>query len=170
MLLDIKNFAQNQRERQNLLNQEADLAFKQLCKTIEDIPTTEFDKFFNPKLKKEIEHYYQDIEYYHQHATYNKPKATLEIDITKESLIGIYKKVNDNTSAIDYWDARRKADNVMYSMDIANEIIIDGLTKRLSDYLKSADENLIIKTGNQIKFDDRSRYRMIVQYPTTELP
>lgn len=30
MLLDIKNFAQNQRERQSLLNQEADLAFKQL--------------------------------------------------------------------------------------------------------------------------------------------
>lgn len=43
MLLDIQNFAQNQRERQNLLNQEVDLAFKQLCKTIEDVPTTEFD-------------------------------------------------------------------------------------------------------------------------------
>lgn len=170
MLLDIRNFAQNQHERQNLLNQEVTLAFKQLCKTIEDVPTTEFDKFFNPKLKKEIEDYYRDIEYYHQHATYNKPKATLEIDITKESLIGIYEKVNDNTSAIAYRDARRKAENVIYSMDIANEIIIDELTKRLSDYLKSADENFIIKTGNQIKFDDRSRYLMVIQYPTTELP
>lgn len=170
MLLDIQDFAQNQHERQNLLNQEVTLTFKQLCKTIEDVPTTEFDKFFNPKLKKEIEDYYRDIEYYHQHATYNKPKATLEIDITKESLIGIYKKVNDNTSAIAYRDARGEAENVMYSMDIANEIIIDGLTKRLSDYLKSADENFIIKTGNQIRFDDRSRYRMVVQYPTIKLP
>ena len=163
MLLDIKNFAQNQRERQSLLNQEVDLAFKQLCKTIEDIPTTEFDKFFNPKLKKKIEYYYQ-------HVDDDKPMNTLEIDITDSSLIGIYKKVNDNTSAIAYRDARRKAENCIYSMDIAYQIIIDRLIKRLSDYLKSTDENFIIKTGNQIKFDDRSLYRMVIQYPTTELP
>lgn len=163
MLLDIQNFAQNQRERQTLLNQEVALAFKQLCKTIEDVPTTEFDKFFNPKLKKEIEYYYQ-------HVDDNKHQDTLEIDITDRSLIDIYKKVNDNTSALAYRDARRKADNVMYGIGTANQIIIDGLTKRLSDYLKSTDENFIIKTGNQIKFDDRSCYRMIVQYPTTELP
>ena len=55
MLLDIQDFAQNQRERQELLNKEVALTYKQLCKTIEDIPTTEFDKFLNPKLKKEIE-------------------------------------------------------------------------------------------------------------------
>lgn len=163
MLLDIQNFAQNQCERQNLLNQEVDLAFKQLCKTIEDVPTTEFDKFFNPKLKKEIEYYYQ-------HVDDNKPKNTLEIDITDSSLIGLYKKVNDNTSAIAYRDARRKAENCLYSMDIAYQIIIDRLIKRLSDYLKSTDENFIIKTGDQIKFDDRSLYRMVIQYPTTELP
>lgn len=163
MLLDIQNFAQNQRERQSLLNQEVDLAFKQLCKTIEDIPTTEFDKFFNPKLKKKIEYYYQ-------HVDDNKPMNTLEIDITDSSLIGIYKKVNDNTSAIAYWDARRKAENCIYSMDIAYQIIIDRLIKRLSDYLKSTDENFIIKTGDQIKFDDRRLYRMVIQYPTTELP
>ena len=161
MLLDIQNFAQNQRERQSLLNQEVDLAFKQLCKTIEDIPTTEFDKFFNPKLKKEIEDYYQ-------HA--DKSQDTLEIGITDSSLIDIYKKVNDNTSAIAYRDARRKADNVIYSIDTANRIIIDGLIKRLSNYLKSTDENFIIKTGDQIEFEDRSLYRMVVQYPTTELP
>lgn len=163
MLLDIKNFAQNQRERQSLLNQEVDLAFKQLCKTIEDIPTTEFDKFFNPKLKKEIEDYYR-------YANDNNPKNDIKINIDDDSLISIYKKVNDNTSAITYRDARRKAENCIYSTDIAYQIVIDGLTKRLSDYLKSADENLIVKTGNQIKFDDRSRYRMVIQYPTTELP
>lgn len=166
MLLDIQDFAQNQRERQNLLNQEVTLTFKQLCKTIEDVPTTEFDKFFNPKLKKEIEDYYR-------HADDNpnyKPIDTLKINITDDSLISIYKKVNDNTSAIAYRDARTKAENCIYSTDIAYQIIIDGLTKRLSDYLKSADENLIIKTGNEIRFDDRSRYRMVVQYPTTELP
>lgn len=50
MLLDIQDFAQNQRERQELLNKEVALTYKQLCKTIEDIPTTEFDKFLNPKL------------------------------------------------------------------------------------------------------------------------
>lgn len=163
MLLDIQDFAQNQRERQSLLNQEVALAFKQLCKTIEDVPTTEFDKFFNPKLKKEIEDYYR-------YANDNNPKNDIKINIDDDSLISIYKKVNDNTSAIAYRDARRKAENCIYSTDIAYEIIIDGLTKRLSDYLKSADENLIVKTGNQIKFDDRSRYRMVVQYPTTELP
>lgn len=163
MLLDIKNFAQNQCERQNLLNQEVDLAFKQLCKTIEDIPTTEFDKFFNPKLKKEIERYYQ-------HVKDGNHQDTLEIDITKNQLIKLYTKVNDNTSAIAYRDARRKAENCIYSMDIAYQIIIDRLIKRLSDYLKSTDENFIIKTGNQIKFDDRSLYRMVIQYPTTELP
>lgn len=163
MLLDIQNFAQNQRERQSLLNQEVDLAFKQLCKTIEDIPTTEFDKFFNPKLKKKIEYYYR-------HVDDNKPMNTLEIDITDSSLIDIYKKVNDNTSAIAYRDARRKAENCIYSMNIAYQIIIDRLIKRLSDYLQSTDENFIIKTGNQIKFDDRSLYRMVVQYPTTKLP
>ena len=163
MLLDIKNFAQNQRERQSLLNQEADLAFKQLCKTIEDIPTTEFDKFFNPKLKKEIERYYQ-------HAKDGNHQDTLEIDITKNQLIKLYTKVNDNTAAAAYRDARTKAENCIHSMDIACQIIIDGLIKRLSDYLKSTDENFIIKTGDQIKFDDRRLYRMVIQYPTTELP
>lgn len=163
MLLDIQNFAQNQSERQNLLNQEVALTFKQLCKTIEDVPTTEFDKFFNPKLKKEIEDYYR-------RADDSNHKDVLEIDITDSSLIDIYKKVNDNTSVLAYRDARREAENCIYSTDIAYQIIIDGLTKRLSDYLKSADENFIIKTENQIKFDDRSLYRMVVQYPTTELP
>lgn len=163
MLLDIKNFAQNQRERQSLLNQEVDLAFKQLCKTIEDIPTTEFDKFFNPKLKKEIERYYQ-------HAKDGNHQDTLEIDITKNQLIKLYTKVNDSTAAAAYRDARTKAEKCIHSMDIACQIIIDGLIKRLSDYLKSTDENFIIKTGDQIKFDDRSLYRMVIQYPTTELP
>ena len=62
MLLNIQDFAQSQRERQELLNKEVALTYKQLCKTIEDIPTTEFDKFLNPKLKKEIERYYQHVE------------------------------------------------------------------------------------------------------------
>lgn len=135
MLLDIQDFAQSQRERQSLLNQEVALTFKQLCKTIEDVSTTEFDKFFNPKLKKEIEDYYR-------HADDSNPKDVLEIDITDGSLIDLYKKVNDNTSAIAYRDARRKAENCIYSTDIAYQIIIDGLTKRLSDYLKSADQLL----------------------------
>lgn len=163
MLLDIQNFAQNQRERQSLLNQEVDLAFKQLCKTIEDIPTTEFDKFFNPKLKKEIERYYQ-------YAKDGNHQDTLEIDITKNQLIKLYTKVNDSTAAAAYRDARTKAENCIHSINIARQIIIDGLVKRLSDYIKAADENFIIKTGDQIKFDDRSLYRMVIQYPTTELP
>lgn len=162
MLLDIQDFAQNQRERQELLNKEVALTYKQLCKTIEDIPTTEFDKFLNPKLKKEIERYYQ-------HAKDGNHQDTLEIDITKNQLIKLYTKVNDSTAAAAYRDARTKAENCIHSINIAEQIIIDGLVKRLSDYIKAADENFIIKTGDQIDYDHRHLFSMIIQYPTTEL-
>lgn len=162
MLLDIQDFAQNQRERQELLNKEVALTYKQLCKTIKDIPTTEFDKFLNPKLKKEIERYYKHVE----DGNYQN---TLEIDITKNQLIKLYTKVNDSTAAAAYRDARTKAENCIHSIDIANGIIIDGLIKRLSDYLKAADENFIIKTGDQIDFDHRHAFCIIIKYPTTEL-
>lgn len=162
MLLDIQDFAQSQREHQELLNKEVALTYKQLCKTIEDIPTTEFDKFLNPKLKKEIERYYQHIE----DGNYQN---TLEIDITKNQLIKLYTKVNDSTAAAAYRDARTKAENCIYSIKIAEEIIIDGLIKRLYDYIKAADENFIIKTGDQIDFDYRHAFCIIIKYPTTEL-
>ena len=162
MLLDIQDFAQNQRERQELLNKEVALTYKQLCKTIEDIPTTEFDKFLNPKLKKEIERYYQ-------HAKDGNHQDTLEIDITKNQLIKLYTKVNDSTAAAAYRDARTKAENCIHSINIAKQIIIDGLVKRLSDYIKAADENFIIKTGDQIDYDHRHLFSIIIQYPTTEL-
>lgn len=162
MLLDIQDFAQNQRERQELLNKEVALTYKQLCKTIEDIPTTEFDKFLNPKLKKEIERYYQ-------HAKDGNHQDTLEIDITKNQLIKLYTKVNDSTAAAAYRDARTKAENCIHSINIAEQIIIDGLVKRLSDYIKAADENFIIKTGDQIDYDHRHLFSIIIQYPTTEL-
>lgn len=162
MLLDIQDFAQNQRERQELLNKEVALTYKQLCKTIKDIPTTEFDKFLNPKLKKEIERYYQYVE----DGNYQN---TLEIDITKNQLIKLYTKVNDSTAAAAYRDARTKAENCIHSIDIARQIIIDGLVKRLSDYIKAADENFIIKTGDQIDYNDRHLFSIIIQYPTTEL-
>ena len=162
MLLDIQDFAQSQREHQALLNKEVALAYKQLCKTIEDIPTTEFDKFLNPKLKKEIEYYYQ-------HAEDGNHQDTLEIEITGSQLLNLYKKVNDSTSATTYRDARTKADNVMYSIAIAEQIIIDRLVKRLSDYVKAADENFMIKTGDQMDYDQQQCFCMIIQYPTTEL-
>ena len=162
MLLDIQDFAQNQRERQELLNKEVALTYKQLCKTIEDIPTTEFDKFLNPKLKKEIEYYYQ-------HAEKGNHQDTLEIDITSNQLIKLYTKVNDSTAAAAYRDARTKADNCMHSINIAEKTIIDGLIKRLSDYVKAADENFIIKTDDQIDYDQQQCFCMILQYPTTEL-
>ena len=162
MLLDIQDFAQNQRERQELLNKEVALTYKQLCKTIEDIPTTEFDKFLNPKLKKEIERYYQ-------HAKDGNHQDTLEIDITKNQLIKLYTKVNDSTAAAAYRDARTKAENCIHSINIAEQIIIDGLIKRLSDYIKAADENFIIKTGDQIDYDHRHLFSIIIQYPTAEL-
>ena len=154
MLLDIQDFAQNQRERQELLNKEVALTYKQLCKTIKNIPTTEFDKFLNPKLKKEIERYYQ-------HAEDGNHQDTLEIDIDKDQLIKLYTKVNDSTAAAAYRDARTKAENCIY--------FIDGLIKRLSDYIKAADENFIIKTGDQIDYDYRHLFSIIIQYPTTEL-
>lgn len=162
MLLDIHDFAQNQREHQDLLNKEVELAYKQLCKTIEDIPTTEFDKFLNPQLKKEIEYYYQ-------HVKDGKPQDTLEIEITGSQLLNLYKKVNDSTSAATYRDARTKADNVIYSIAIAEQIIIDKLIKRLSDYVKAADENFMIKTGDQMDYDQQQCFCMIIQYPTAEL-
>ena len=46
---------------------------------------------------------------------------------------------------------------------------INGLIKRLYDYIKAADENFIIKTGDQIDFDHRHSFIMIIKYPTTEL-
>lgn len=162
MLLNIQDFAQNQRERQELLNKEVALTYKQLCKTVEDISTTEFDKFLNPKLKKEIEYYYQ-------HAEDGKPQDTLEIDITSNQLIKLYTKVNDSTAAAAYRDARTKADNCMHSINIAEKTIIDGLIKRLSDYVKAADENFIIRTGDQISYDQQQCFYMIIQYPTNEL-
>ena len=162
MLLDIQDFAQNQRERQELLNKEVALTYKQLCKTIEDIPTTEFDKFLNPKLKKEIEYYYHNAEK-------GNHQDILQIDITSNQLIKLYTKVNDSTAAAAYRDARTKADNCMHSINIARKIIIDGLIKRLSDYVKAADENFIIKSGDQIDYDQQQCFRMIIQYPTNEL-
>ena len=138
------------------------MTYKQLCKTIKDIPTTEFDKFLNPKLKKEIEYYYQ-------HAEDGKPQDTLEINITANQLIKLYTKVNDSTAAAAYRDARTKADNCIHSINIARKIIIDGLIKRLYDYIKAADENFIIKTGDQIDFNHRHSFIMIIKYPTTEL-
>ena len=122
----------------------------------------EFDKFLNPKLKK-------TIEYYYQHHEDGKPQDTLEIDITDNQLLNMYKKVNDSDSAAAYRDARRKADNIMYSITIAEQIIIDGLIKRLSDYIKAADENFIIRTGDQIDYNRRQSFSMIIQYPTTKL-
>lgn len=162
MLLDIQNFAQNQRERQKLLSKEVALAYEQLCKTIEDVPTTEFDKFLNPKLKKEIEYYYQ-------YAEDGNHQNALEIGITGSQLIKLYTKVNDSSAAAAYRDARTKADNCMHSINIARKIIIDGLIKRLSDYVKAADENFMIKTGDQMDYDQQQCFCMIIQYPTTEL-
>lgn len=162
MLLDVQNFAQNQREQQALLNKEVSLAYKQLCKTIDDVPTMEFDKFLNPQLKKAIEYYYHHVED-------RTHQIMLEIDVTNNQLIKLYKKVNDSTSAAAYRDARTKADNIMYSITIAEKIIIDGLIKRLSDYVKAADENFIIKTGDQIDYEHRQNFGMIIQYPTTQL-
>lgn len=162
MLLDVQNFAQNQRERQKLLNKEVALAYQQLCKTIEDVPTTEFDKFLNPRLKKTIEYYYHHVED-------RTPQIMLEIGVTNNQLIKLYKKVNDSTSAAAYRDARTKADNVMYSITIAEQIIIDGLIKQLSDYVKTADKNFIIRTGDQIDYNRRQSFSMIIQYHTNKL-
>ena len=57
----------------------------------------------------------------------------------------------------------------MYSIAIAEQIIIDRLIKRLSDYVKAADENFMIKTGDQMDYDQQQCFCMIIQYPTTEL-
>lgn len=152
MLLNVKQYAQIQKQEQNALNKKFKLAEDQLNDLIDNIPTSDFDDLINPKIKKQIKDAY----------SYDLNTTDISIEIRWNEIKDLFSKYNDKSIISEYIQAKTNAKGYIVSRSEATNIARDRLYDRLVKYLKTSNQKFKILTGNDIPFDDRSSIAIIV--------
>lgn len=152
MLLNVKQYAQIQKQEQIALNKKFKLAEDQLNDLIDNIPTSDFDDLINSKIKKQIKNAYScDLN-----------ATDISIEIRWNEIKDLFSKYNDNSIISEYVQAKANAKGYIVSRSETTNIARDRLYDRLVKYLKTSNQKFKILTGNDIPFDDRSFIAIIV--------
>lgn len=145
MLLNVKQYAQIQKQEQIALNKKFKLVEDQLNDLIDNIPTSDFDDLINSKIKKQIKDAYNcDLN-----------ATDISIEIRWNEIKDLFSKYNDNSIISEYVQAKTNAKGYIVSRSEATNIARDRLYDRLVKYLKTSNQKFKILTGNDIPFDDR---------------
>lgn len=152
MLLNVKQYAQIQKQEQIALNKKFKLAEDQLNDLIDNIPTSDFDDLINSKIKKQIKDAYScDLN-----------ATDILIKIRWGEIKDLFSEYNDKSIISEYVQAKANAKGYIVSRSNATDIARDRLYNRLVKYLKNNNQKFKILTGNDIPFDDRSSIAIIV--------
>ena len=152
MLLNVKQYAQIQKQEQIALNKKFKLAEDQLNDLIDNIPTSDFDDLINSKIKKQIKDAYNcDLN-----------ATDISIEIRWNEIKDLFSKYNDISIISEYVQAKTNAKGYIVSRSEATNIARDRLYDRLIKYLKTSNQKFKILTGNDIPFDDRSYIAIII--------
>lgn len=152
MLLNVKQYAQIQKQEQIALNKKFKLAEDQLNDLIDNIPTSDFDDLINSKIKKQIKDAYScDLN-----------ATDILIKIRWGEIKDLFSEYNDKSIISEYVQAKANVKGYIVSRSNATDIARDRLYNRLVKYLKNNNQKFKILTGNDIPFDDRSSIAIIV--------
>ena len=152
MLLNVKQYAQIQKQEQIALNKKFKLAEDQLNDLIDNIPTSDFDDLINSKIKKQIKDAYN----------YDLNATDISIEIRWSEIKDLFNKYNDKSIVSDYVQAKANAKGYIVSKFDATDIARDRLYERLIKYLKTNNQGFKILTDNDIPFDDQEYVAIIV--------
>lgn len=152
MLLNVKQYAQIQKQEQNALNKKFELAENQLNNLIDNIPTSDFDDLINSKIKKQIKDAY----------SYDLNATDISIKIRWSEIKDLFSKYNDKSIISEYVQAKANAKGYIVSRSDATDIAKNRIYDRLVKYLKNNNQKFKILTGNDIPFDDREYVAIII--------
>lgn len=152
MLLNVKQYAQIQKQEQIALNKKFKLAEDQLNNLIDNIPTSDFDDLINSKIKKQIKDAYScDLN-----------TTDISIKIRWGEIKDLFSEYSDKSIISEYVQAKANAEGCIASISYATDIARDRIYDRLVKYLKNSNQKFKILTGNDIPFDDRQYVAIIV--------
>ena len=152
MLLNVKQYAQIQKQEQIALNKKFKLAEDQLNDLINNIPTSDFDDLINSKIKKQIKDAYNcDLNV-----------TDISIEIRWNEIKDLFSKYNDNSIISEYVQTKTNAKGYIVSRSETTNIARNRLYDRLVKHLKNNNQKFKILTGNDIPFDDREYVAIII--------
>lgn len=152
MLLNVKQYAQIQKQEQIALNKKFKLAEDQLNGLIDNIPTSDFDDLINSKIKKQIKDAYScDLN-----------ATDISIKIRWSEIKDLFSEYNNKSIISEYVQAKANAKSYIVSRSDATDIARDRLYDRLVKYLKNNSQKFKVLTDRDIPFDDRSSIAIIV--------
>lgn len=152
MILNIKQYAQVQKQEQIALNKKFELAENQLNDLIDNIPTSDFDDLINPKIKKQIKNTYN----------YDLNATDISIKIRWNEIKDLFSEYNDKSIVNEYINAKTKAKGYITSRSEATDVAKNRLYDRLVKYLKANEQKFNILTDEDIPFDDKSVIAIII--------
>lgn len=152
MILNIKQYAQIQKQEQIALNKKFELAENQLNDLIDNIPTSDFDNLINLKIKKQIKDTY----------SHDLNATDISIEIRWNEIKELFNEYNDKSIVNEYINAKNKAKGCITSRSEATDIAKNRLYDRLVKYLKANEQKFNILTDEDIPFDDRSSVAIII--------
>lgn len=152
MLLNVKQYAQIQKQEQVALNKKFKLAENQLNDLIDNIPTSDFDDLINSKIKKQIKDAYScDLN-----------ATDISIKIRWGEIKDLFSEYSDKSIISEYVQAKANAKGYIVSRSDATDIARDRLYNRIIKYLKANKQKFNILTDKDIPFDDRSSIAIII--------
>lgn len=152
MLLNVKQYAQIQKQEQIALNKKFKLAEDQLNDLIDNIPTSDFDDLINSKIKKQIKDTYScDLN-----------ATDISIKVRWNEIKDLFSEYNDKSIVNEYINTKTKAKGHIISRSEATDRVKDRLYDRLVKYLKANKQKFNILTDKDIPFDDRSSIAIII--------
>ena len=152
MLLNVKQYAQIQKQEQIALTKKFKLAEDQLNDLIDNIPTSDFDDLINSKIKKQIKDAYNcDLN-----------ATDISIKIRWNEIKDLFSEYSDKSIISEYVQAKANAKGYIVSRSNATDIARDRLYDRLVKYLKTSNQQFKVLTDRDIPFDDRSSIAIIV--------
>lgn len=152
MLLNVKQYAQIQKQEQVALNKKFKLAENQLNDLIDNIPTSDFDDLINSKIKKQIKDAYScDLN-----------ATDISIKIRWGEIKDLFSEYSDKSIISEYVQAKANAKGYIVSRSDATDIAKNRIYDRLVKYLKNNNQKFKILTGNDIPFDDREYVAIII--------
>lgn len=152
MILNVKQYAQIQKQEQIALNKKFELAENQLNDLIDNIPTSDFDNLINLKIKKQIKDTY----------SHDLNATDISIEIRWNEIKELFNEYNDKSIVNEYINAKTKAKGYMTSRSEATDTAKNRLYDRLVKYLKANEQKFNILTDEDIPFDDRSSIAIII--------
>lgn len=152
MVLNVKQYAQIQKQEQIALNKKFELAENQLNNLIDNIPTSDFDDLIDSKIKKQIKDTY----------SHDLNATDISIRVRWNEIKDLFSEYNDKSIVNEYTNAKTKAKGYITSRSEATNIAKDRLYERLVKYLKANKQKFNVLTDSDIPFDDRSSIAIII--------